>query len=88
MSPHLGLVPTLRVGMHPRTLRVLLTAMVLRAAQPARFATRSVAGGIPTRSVGTRGERSAGTSGDTRAFWLPRSSVGASAGAPRPVAVL
>ncbi|PIB43692.1 hypothetical protein AOA59_16595 [Pseudomonas sp. 2822-15] len=44
------IVPTLRVGMHPVTLRVTL-ALVLSLALPG--GTRSVPGGIPTRSVGT-----------------------------------
>ncbi len=44
------IVPTLRVGMHPVTLRVTL-ALVLSLVLPG--GTRSVPGGIPTQSVGT-----------------------------------
>ena len=44
------IVPTLRVGMHPVTLRGTL-ALVLSLVLPG--GTRSVPGGIPTQSVGT-----------------------------------
>ena len=44
------IVPTLRVGMHPVTLRVTLA----QDSSPVSIAgTQSVPGGIPTRSMGT-----------------------------------